>query len=291
MRLNRLNLLLCLLILFQVTKVSATPVQIDYQGVLLNANLQEPHQAAEGPLFLLVHGTWAHGGMEIMAQLQNGLADAGYRSLAITLSLGVNDRQGFMSCDAVIKANHADAAAEINQWVEFSRTLNDHIVLIGHSRGGNQVMLYQRQYSALGVDGLVLIAPMTWRADESAVAYEAAFGQSLGPVVAQAEASSSAVIKAGILNCPQAEVLASSFLSYYGAEPNRNTPALLSSVKRPVLVFEGTEDPLAAGFIAQVTLFESNPNVTVQWVDGADHFFRDLFIDDIIDGILEWLPQ
>ena len=80
-------------------------------------------------------------------------------------------------------------------------------------------------------------------------------------------------------------------MSYYGAEPNRNTPALLSNVKRPVLVFEGTEDPLAAGFIAQVTLFESNPNVTVQWVDGADHFFRDLFIDDIIDGILEWLPQ
>jgi len=29
----------------------------------------------------------------------------------------------------------------------------------------------------------------------------------------------------------------------------------------------------------------------VQWIDGADHFFRDLYTDELVDGILEWLQR
>jgi pimeloyl-ACP methyl ester carboxylesterase len=293
MRRKSIHLLLIMLALFPMSAIAATPVQLEHQGLLLNANWQESAEPGSGPLFLIVHGTWAHGGMEIIAGLQDSLAANGYDSLAITLSLGVSDRQGFMSCDTVIKANHADAAAEINRWVEFAKTLSDHIVLVGHSRGGNQVMLYQQQFQAPEVERLVLIAPMTWNAAESAAGYEAQVGRPLADVMAQAQAQADpkAIIKAGVVYCPTVEVLASSFLSYYDAEPNRNTPALLATVRRPVLVFEGTEDPLANGFKSQVALFEKNQQVTVQWIDGADHFFRDLYTDELVDSMLEWLQR
>jgi len=123
MRRKLIHLALVMLALFQMSTIAATPVQIEHQGLLLNANWQESAEPGRGPLFLIVHGTWAHGGMEIIAGLQDSLAVNGYESLAKNLSLGISDRQGFMSCDKVIKANHADAAAEINRWVEFAKTL------------------------------------------------------------------------------------------------------------------------------------------------------------------------
>ena len=291
MRRKLIHLALVMLALFQMSTIAATPVQIEHQGLLLNANWQESAEPGRGPLFLIVHGTWAHGGMEIIAGLQDSLAVNGYESLAINLSLGISDRQGFMSCDKVIKANHADAAAEINRWVEFAKTLSDHIVLVGHSRGGNQVMLYQQQFQAPEVERLVLIAPMTWNPAESAADYEAQVGRPLAEVMAQAHGDPNAIITAGVVYCPAAEVLASSFISYYDTEPSRNTPELLATVARPVLVFEGTEDPLASGFKSQVALFEKNQQVNVQWIDGADHFFRDLYTDELVDGILEWLQR
>jgi len=299
-------------------QVLAVPVQIEHDGLRLNGNLVVPAGSTSGPMFILVHGTWGHSGMEIIDGLQARLTDAGQKSLAITLSLGVDNRQGFMNCEPPIKANHGAAADEINQWVKYAQTRWQQIVLVGHSRGGNQVMLYNQAYnqqhildysqthsrnhsqsdSTLGNQSLtepnvarfVLIAPMTWDADEAAKAYAERFGAVLADRLAVARARTDEVIRADLLNCPDIDVLGRSFLSYYSAEPTRNTPELLATAAQPVLIFQGTDDSLAQGFIAQEALVEKNPLITVQWLDGADHFFRDLYTDDIVDAMLEWLP-
>ncbi len=284
-----------ILLLLWIGQVSAQPVQIEHQGLILNGNFEE-YKPGHNPgysdrIFLIVHGTWAHAGMEIISTLQALLFENDQSSLAITLSLGIDDRTGFMACHSLMTANHGNAAAEINAWIEYLDEDWQQIVVVGHSRGGNQVTLFNQAYPNLKVSHLVLIAPMSWNEKQSAAAYQEVSGIPLGDVLATARKAGKGSIKADVLQCEDIEVMATSFLSYYADEPNRNTPELLQTVDRPVLVFQGTEDALAEGYKSQITLVRSNPLVEDYWIDGADHFFRDLYSDELVEELLEWLSE
>lgn len=277
------------LLFLWIGQLMAAPVQVEHRGLTLNGNLESGDPGRSGRIFLIVHGTWAHSGMELISSLQTLLSENGQSSLAITLSLGVDDRTGFMVCDSPITANHGKSAAEINRWVEFLEGDWEQIVIVGHSRGGNQVTLFNQAFPSTKVSHLVLIAPMSWNKKQSAAAYEEAMGVPLDDVLAVARSAGQKSITADILQCRDIEVLASSFLSYYAGEPNRNTPELLQTVDRPVLVFQGTEDALAEGYKSQMALVRSNPLVEDYWIDGAGHFFRDLYADELVEVLLEWL--
>jgi pimeloyl-ACP methyl ester carboxylesterase len=153
------------------------------------------------------------------------------------------------------------------------------------------VALFNQAFPNSKVSRLVLIAPMSWNQEQSAAAYKEDTGVPLDEVLLAARNAGNELIKANVLQCKGIEVLATSFLSYYADKPNRNTPEILQSVDRPVLVFQGTEDALAEGYKSQISLVSSNPLVEHYWVDGADHFFRDLYADELVEVLLEWLPE
>ena len=70
----------------------AEEVRIRHQTIDLIGNLQSPGGkplGADGAM-LIIHGTLAHHGMEIIVGLQRALEAQGIASLAITLSLGVD---------------------------------------------------------------------------------------------------------------------------------------------------------------------------------------------------------
>ena len=56
--------------------VAAEEVTLEYRGLTLNANLETVDDPSGG-MVLLVHGTLAHNGMEIIAALQGLLAERG----------------------------------------------------------------------------------------------------------------------------------------------------------------------------------------------------------------------
>src|SRR5258706_9285377 len=80
----------------------AEPVQIKPSLLRLNGNLELPagKTAADG-VVVIVHGTLSWYGQETIAVLQKNLKANGIGSLAITLSLGVDDRQRTRRCDVV----------------------------------------------------------------------------------------------------------------------------------------------------------------------------------------------
>ena len=277
--------------LFLSLPAFADPVQIKSAGLSLNGNLI-PIEDKQKTVFLIVHGTWAHGAMELPATLQGLLEDEGYASLAITLSLGVDNRQGFFDCKSPVVHGHEEAIEEIHAWYLFLREQGySRVVVIAHSRGGAQAALYQQRYPQDQLVALALIAPMSWQKEFVLEAYQEKFDVDLNALLEQAAQNNTFLFSPpGILYCENTPVSPPAFISYYSEAPEKNTPRLLASATIPTFVYLGSKDPLSEGFAKQQVLFDGKNKTSVVTIEGADHFFRDLYADELIDDLLLRLP-
>ena len=288
----QLALLACLLGWAVIAPAGQDLVSIEGpSGVQVGRLVTVEDRAAAGPTFLLVHGSWAHFEMELITYLQDLLKAAGFDSLAINLHLGVDDRRGALSCDAPVTARFDAAPKEIESWVRWLSERTQRIVLFGHSRGGLQVAsLAPDTLRALGVEAVVMAAPMMVAWDARRAHYQRAFGEPLAAVLARADAAGDGFLRAGLVNCAAAEVRGTSFQSYYGAGVSLDVLDYLAALPKPGLIVYGSEDPGFARFIEIQDPLQTLQHIDLQTLEGADHFFRDLYADDLVERVLQWLP-
>lgn len=262
-------------------------VQTEQDGLTLNGRLVEGEE--DRPTVLLVHGTLAHHGMELIASLQDLLAERGYGSLAVTLGLGIDDRRGMLDCGVTHAHRHTDALAEIGTWIDWLRDRGQaRVVLLGHSRGGNQVAWFLAEHDRPEVAAAVLLAPATFDPDRAKAAYAAAGGR-LEETLARAGAGER-LEGVPFLHCARASVEPGSFLSYYAPDPRLDTPSLLPRLRKPVLVVVAGDDTVVPDLAERLP---GAPGVETVTIEGADHFFLDLYAEDAADaiaGFLEALP-
>ena len=293
------NLLTTLFIISGLSvPVLADEVKLPYQGMTLNASLEKSADSwPAGPVVLMTHGTLAHSGMEIMAGLQSMFADRGISSLAINLALGLDDRPaGMYDCATPHTHRHTDGVAEIGAWLDWLKKQGaEKVALLGHSRGGNQTARFAATTPDPVVTAVILIAPQTWSADYAAADYEKRYGKPLAPVLARAQK----LVDAGkgdtpmdpvdFAYCEQTSATAAAFVSYYANDPDMDTPRVIPGIGVPVLVVAGSEDTAVKGLPEKVGPLADGERVRLLVVDGADHFFRDLYSEDIADAVAELL--
>ena len=65
-----------------------------------------------------------------------------------------------------------------------------------------------------------------------------------------------------------------------------HTPSLVAAIEPPVLVIAASEDQSVPGVAA--AMGEAGDASVVE-IDGADHFFRDLYVYDMVEAIVEFL--
>jgi pimeloyl-ACP methyl ester carboxylesterase len=271
--------------------ISAEEIIIKADQLRLNATLNLVTDSIdEGPLVLLVHGTLGHKDMEIIANLQTLLADEEINSLAINLSLGIDNRQGPFDCAVPHDHRHEDAVEEIATWIKWLKGQDvNHVLLAGHSRGGSQVAAYSQNADAI-VMGQVLIAPSTWSRKYAAKAYQDRYQKSLEDLIAVATQQITngwMPEPTSLVYCANAlKVKAASFLSYYQPPQTLNTPDLLVEGGLPTLVLGAGDDQIVKDLPQQMQLRDFS-NVEFIMVDDADHFFRDLYADDVVEAMIE----
>jgi pimeloyl-ACP methyl ester carboxylesterase len=269
------------------TAARADPVAVRHGGLTLNGNLESVSAGGLGDgVVVLVHGTLAHHGMEIMATLQALLRERDVNSLAVTLSLGRSGREGMYDCATPHTHRREDAVAEIGAWLDWLAARGaGPVVLAGHSNGGNQAARYAVAHPTR-VAGLVLIAPSTFDAGRQAAAYERRYGVPLALVMDEARAAGEAawLEDTGFLYCGQSRVTAGSFLSYYADDGLRDTPSLLTRIDLPTVVIAASADDTVPDVPARARA-HLDDDTTLVVVEGADHFFRDLFAEDVADAI------
>ena len=276
----------------------AEPVSLSHKGLTLNAKLASTGDDwTSGPVVLMTHGTLAHNGMEIMKGLKDMLADRGISSLAINLSLGLDNRPSAMyDCPTPHTHKHSDAVNEIGAWLGWLKEQGaEQIALLGHSRGGNQTAWFAAERPDPAVTQVFLIAPGGWDKNHGAQDYQKRYGKDLGPILQQA----GDLVKAGkpeqmiqpldFIYCEQTAASAAAVLGYYQPEQLRDTGDLLPKISAPVLVIAGSEDKVVTNVDQKLEGLVDGEKIQLEVMDGADHFFRDLYAEDIADMIADVL--
>ena len=292
------SLLVAAAVLLSGRPAPAEEVKINHGGLTLNADLELAggKTLADG-VVLMTHGLLAHKGMEIMTALKGLLAEWGLNTLAINLSLDLDDRHGMVDCPTPHRHRDADAMGEIAAWVAW---LNNKgagpVTLLGHSRGGNQAARYAAGNPDPAVKRLVLVAPATSNPGKPARGYYRRYKKDLAPLLKKARdlmaaGKGDALMKdVDFLYCPKTTVTAATFADYYGANPERDTPSVIRRITLPVLAVAGGSDRVNPHFGKKMKKLPQ-ANVKLVVIEDAGHFFRDLFGEDLADAIAEFIAK
>lgn len=277
----------------------AETVELDIGGHTALADLETAGgDLGDGPVALLVHGTFAHKDQETVEAVQAELSGLDIPSLAISLTFGQDRREGMLSCEGVHAHTHEAALDEIDAWIGWLREQGaGSIVLIGHSRGGAQVALYLSRQPSEAVRGAALLAPATDAPEDDANSYRERYGVALSEVLDRARAAGPDEVLdvPGFVYCPDASVTAAAFLSYHGPDVPRDTPRLLAQgVDVPVLVIAAGEDEVVTDLPARMPEVAEGSNIRFETVAGSDHRFLDFYAmdaADLIAGFVSSLPD
>jgi pimeloyl-ACP methyl ester carboxylesterase len=293
--------LICIaaLILFLNTAlpVQANEFTMPYKGLTLNANLELAEgKTLQDGVVIVLHGSMAHNRMEIIEASQQALADNDQSSLAINLSLGVDNRHGFYDCSLPHRHTSEGGVDELGAWVAWLREKGvAGIVIMAHSRGANQAMVYAVEAKNPAVTHLVLIAPNT---SPPKPQYEARFGEiydeNIERVQKQIDAGKGGELIENLdfLYCPRASVSADSFNSYNGVDDKfRQFQMYLPQVQIPTLIVTGTRDEIEPDIVEDLAPYADGRRIRIGVIENAGHFFQDFNIEEAVEAAVEFIAE
>jgi pimeloyl-ACP methyl ester carboxylesterase len=269
-------------LLMAALPASAEPVQLKSGQIRLNGNLELPagKKVADG-VALLLHGTLSHDKQETIAALQDNLKKRSIGSLAVTLSLGIDNREGPRACGLLHDYALAGARREIAAWMAWLRADGARAVdLIGFSRGGAQIAALAPNLTPVG--NVVLMAPAFATADEQAATYQRAFGHPLAEPLAEARKMPLQKFTVDFLQCKDAPVLGATFLDAY----QELLPQLAAETQHPTLVIVAGKDETVPDLAKKLP-----SQVQKVVIEDAGHFFPDLHGEDAADAIAKFLKK
>ena len=294
----RIISILILVLVVAAQGAYAEEVKLQQGQLILNANLDKAEDWPAGPTVLITHGTLSHNKSEIMTALQELFLENGVSSLAINLGLGLNDRHGPYDCNTPHTHKHEEAVDEIGTWLGWLKKQGvTQVALLGHSRGGNQTAWFAAEHDDPVIKKVILVAPQTWSPEYAAQSYENNYGEPLAPILENAESlvaagkSKTAMENTDFIYCKDTTASAETVVSYYAPDPRKDTPYLLPKIKKPILVFAGTEDQVVKGLGEKLAPLAEAGDIELEVIDGADHFFRDLYVEDLVDRAVEFMNE
>jgi len=294
--------LLCSLLLLACigSLANAEEVTLEFRGITLNANLElADEKGLSDGLVLIMHSFLAHNRMEIVEASQAALQDSGQSSLAINVSLDVDNRHGFYDCMLPIRFKLSDALDELDAWISWLKQEGvADIVLMGHSISANQILAYAASRDEPAIRGLVLLAPNTVGHPSSPERYKADYDSDLGQILARAkrlideDKGDQLMRDTDFGFCPKAAVSATAFYDFYEqGDEFWNAHLFLPQTDVPVLVIAGTIDERQPNIPQHVEPYVDGERIFLTLIDNAGHFFRDLNIDDAVEAAVSFINE
>ncbi len=282
----------------QALQAAPKPVEIRIGGLTALGDLVVPDGGSiTDGVVLITHGTLAHKDMELVETLQALLAERGIATLAHTLTLGLDRRQGMYDCAQPHNHRHEGAVGEIGAWADWLRLQGaGKISHLGHSRGANQVSWYAASHD--GVDKVMLLAPAMGTSETARAAnFKQRFKTDLAPLLDKARGlvasgkSGAMMDLPGFVYCGASKAAAESVVSYYGEDPRRQTATHFSGIPRPILVIAGSADTVVPDVAERVGPFVGGGKVSLKIIEDAGHMFLDFYAEDAADLVAGFLAD
>jgi len=293
-------LISALIFIFNSSSSFAEEVTLPFNGLTLNANLEiaDDKKMSDG-IVLIMHSFLAHNRMEIIKASQEAFLENDQSSLAINLSLGVDNRHGNYDCFIPIRHKLSGSFAELDTWINWLSSKGvKKIVLMGHSISSNQILNYVVKRNNPSVTGVVLLAPNTRGTASSPVRYKESYGADLSEVLERANKLIADGKKDQLMKntdfgfCPKTSVSADAFVAFYQKEREFwNAHLYLPQIKIPVLIVAASNDEHQPNIDKQIKPYVDNKRVFLTIVEGSGHFFRDLNIEDAIEKAVEFVDN
>jgi pimeloyl-ACP methyl ester carboxylesterase len=261
---------------------SAEPTQLKSGQTRLNGNLELPpgKKIADG-VVLILHSSLGDDRQEIVTALQQNLKARGVGSLAVTLSLGIDNREGPRACGLLHDYALAGTERELAAWLAWLHAEGARkIDLIGFSRGATQIAELAPKLPWVGQ--VVLIAPAFATAAERADAYQRAFGHPITTALADARKDPLGKMTVDFLQCRDAQVLGATFLDAY----QERLPQLAADTKHSTLVVIAGKDDTVPDLATKLP--SAVPRATIE---NADHFFSGAYGEQAADAIAKFLKK
>ncbi|MCK5665040.1 MAG: alpha/beta hydrolase [Thiotrichaceae bacterium] len=280
------------------SSIQAEEVTQKFNGLTLNANLEmaDSKDYKDG-MVLIIHGYLAHNKMEIIRTSQQTLLDNDWSSLAINLSLGIDNRHGFYDCTWPHRHLQENAVKELAAWAGWLRDKGvSKITLLAHSRGANEAMVYVVEQKDPEVTHLVMLAPGA--GENVKIMYQERYGKTLDQTLSLAHKQIAAgkgselMQDIDLMSCARTKVTADTFISYY-AEGNkfRQFKFYLPKISIPALIVTGTSDERQPNIVELLSPVVDGKRTQISVVEGAGHFFRDLNMEEAMESLIEFIDE
>lgn len=261
--------------------VHAEQVQISVSPGIEATAEYSPGEAAKRAV-LLLHGFLQTRDFPTVASLSKGISDAGYTTLAPTLSLGIPNRKQSLACEALHRHTLGEDSGEIGRWVDWLKSHGHHrIIVIGDSFGSLNLLGYLSGKPDPVVDGFIGASVIEVQTDDS---QRAVLIASLNRAVRKKDDS---LVTAQLSFCKKYVATPPPLLSYMQWDRPRTLAALHAHHKNTRLIMGVSDEWLPANWPKHL----KGTGVPLKVVAGASHFIDGEHEFDLMDGALEFLSR
>lgn len=236
------------------------------------------------PAIILLHGFLQTREFPTVNRLADGLAAAGYTTLAPTLSLGISRRAKSLPCEAAHRHTLDQDVAEIAAWVDWlAKRHSGPIIFIGHSYGSLQGLVYASATPHPALQQLIALSLIDTERHPADVSVAALLAQAKARVAR----GDKRLVDLALGHCTKFTATPESYISY--ANWDRKRVLDLSRKSRvPVHVVIGGEDNRMGKDWPQAL---SAAGVHVDKIKGANHFFDAEYEFDLLDLVMGLLKN
>lgn len=245
----------------------------------LTARAEYQRGDKEKPAVLILHGFLQTHAFPTVHNLATGLMAAGYSVLTPTLTLGVTQRLQSLPCEAIHTHTREGNMREFDAWLRWLQARgHKRIVLIGHSLGSAELLLYLQAQRPRAVVQFIALSLVETRTDANPT-----LSRPLLQAMRQKAARGERRLESHPLSfCRQLNATPQTFASYLAITPESLLDAIRGLRIPATFVMGGDDERLGVGWIDRL----KRTGRTVVIIPNASHFLDGQHEFELIDAVL-----